>query len=105
MTSRMVAEQAAEKACRGDKPELKQAINIARQNIMVRALMADYLAKHPVTDAQVQAEYDKIKEEQAGRKEYKVRHILVKDEKTADDLTAKIESKKDRKSTRLNSSH
>src|SRR3546814_9546750 len=61
---------------------------------MMRALMADYLAKHPVTDAQVQAEYDKSKEEQAGRKEYKVHHILVKDEKTADDLTAKIESKK-----------
>src|SRR3546814_708252 len=105
MISRMVAVQAAEKAGIGDKPEIKQESNIARQNIMVRALMADYLAKHPITDAQVQAEYDKIKEEQAGRKEYKVRHILVKDEKTADDLTAKIESKKDRKSTRLNSSH
>src|SRR3546814_12310928 len=50
MISRMVAVQAAEKAGIGDKPEIKQAINIARQNIMVRALMADYLAKHPSTE-------------------------------------------------------
>jgi len=94
MISRMVAVQAAEKAGIADKPEIKQEMSIARQNILVRALMAGYLEKHPVTDAQVQAEYDKIKQEQAGRKEYKVRHILVKDEKTADDLTAQIKSKK-----------
>src|SRR3546814_4638770 len=55
---------------------------------------SDVCSSDLVTDAQGQAEYDKNKEEQAGRKEDKVRHILVKDEKTADDLTAKIESKK-----------
>lgn len=94
MISRMVAVQAAKKAGIDNEPEIKQEVDIARQNILVRALMADYLKKHPITDAQVQAEYDKIKQEQAGRKEYKVRHILVKDEKTADQLTADIKSKK-----------
>src|SRR5690606_4719331 len=48
----------------------------------------------PVTDASIQAEYDKIKKEQAGKQEFKLRHILVKDEKTATDLTAAIKSKK-----------
>src|SRR3546814_5110618 len=55
MISRMVAVQAAEKAGIGDKPEIKQEINITRQNTMVRALIADYPSKPPVTDAQVQA--------------------------------------------------
>lgn len=94
MISRMVAVQAAEKAGIAKKPEIKEEITIARENILVRALMADYLAKHPITDEQVQAEYDKIKKEQAGRQEYDVRHILVKDEKTADKLTAEIKAKK-----------
>lgn len=94
MISRMVAVQAAKKAGIENDPEIKQEMAIAQQNILVRALMADYLKKHPITDAQVQAEYDKIKQEQAGRKEYKVRHILVKDEKTADKITADIKAKK-----------
>src|SRR3546814_1105346 len=56
--------------------------------------MAEYLQKHPVTDQQIQAEYDKAKQQQAGQMEYKVRHILVEDEKTANDLLAQIKSKK-----------
>ncbi len=94
MINRAVAIQAAEKAGIDKQADIKQEIDLSRQSILVRALMADYLAKHPVTDASVQSEYDKIKNEQAGRKEYKLRHILVKDEKTAIDLTAKIKSKK-----------
>ena len=69
-------------------------IELARQGILVRALMADYLAKHPVSDAKVTAEYEKIKKEQAGKMEYKVRHILVEDEKTANDLLAQLKSNK-----------
>jgi peptidyl-prolyl cis-trans isomerase C len=94
MVSRLVAIQAAEKEGIDKQPAIKQEIDLARQDILVRALMSDYLKKHPVTDAQVQAEYDTIKKEQAGKQEYKLRHILVKDEKTADDLTAKINGKK-----------
>ena len=94
MISRLVAVQAAKKAGIENRPDIKQEVDIARQNILVRTLLADYLKKHPITDAQVQAEYDKIKQEQSGRKEYKVRHILVKDEKTADQLTAEIKAKK-----------
>src|SRR3546814_13670186 len=56
--------------------------------------MADHLKKNPVTDATIQAEYDKIKKLQADKQEYKVRHILVKDQKAAEDLTAASKSKK-----------
>ncbi|GAB2915979.1 peptidylprolyl isomerase [Paralcaligenes sp. KSB-10] len=94
MINRLVAVQAAEKAGIDKQAAVKQELELARQSILVRALMADYVKGHPITDAQVQTEYDQIKKEQAGKEEYKLRHILVKDEKTAEDLTAKIKSKK-----------
>jgi peptidyl-prolyl cis-trans isomerase C len=94
MVNRLVAVQAAEKAGIDKKDSVKQEIELARQGILVRALMADYLEKNPISDAKVQAEYDDIKKQQADKQEYKLRHILVKDEKTAEDLTAAIKSKK-----------
>ncbi|OZI45353.1 peptidylprolyl isomerase [Bordetella genomosp. 5] len=94
MINRQVFVQAAEQQGIAKKSDVKTEIELARQGILVRALMADYLAKHPVTDAQVKAEYDNVKKEQAGKNEYKVRHILVEDEKTANDLLAQLKSKK-----------
>ena len=94
MVNRLVAVQAAEKAGINKDPAVVQEIELARQGILVRALMADYLKKNPVTDAKIQAEYDEIKKEQAGKQEYKLRHILVKEQKQAEDLTAAIKSKK-----------
>ncbi len=42
----------------------------------------------------MEAEYEKIKATQADRKEYKVRHILVKEQKEAEDLLGQIKGKK-----------
>lgn len=94
MIGRTVAVQAAEKAGIDKQAAVKQEIELARQGILVRALMADYLKKNPITDAKIQADYEAIKKEQAGRVEYKLRHILVKDEKTAQDLLANLKAKK-----------
>lgn len=94
MINRLVAVQAAQKAGIDKKPAVQQELELARQGILVRALIADHLEKNPIDDAKVQAEYDKIKASQADRKEYKVRHILVKDEKEAQDLLADIKAKK-----------
>ncbi|NRF50441.1 peptidylprolyl isomerase [Pseudomonas stutzeri] len=94
MINRQIFVQAAEKDGVAKQADVQTEIELARQGILVRALMADYLAKHPVTDQQVQAEYDKAKQQQAGQMEYKVRHILVEDEKTANDLLAQIKGNK-----------
>jgi peptidyl-prolyl cis-trans isomerase C len=94
MVNRMVAVQAAEKAGIDKQNDVKQEIELARQGILVRALMNDHLEKNPVTDAKIQAEYDLIKKDQAGKQEYKLRHILVKDEKAAQDILASINAKK-----------
>ncbi|HWT71808.1 MAG TPA: SurA N-terminal domain-containing protein, partial [Oxalicibacterium sp.] len=76
LINREILVQEADKLGLGTKPEVKTQIDIARQSILIRALVADYLKKNPVKDADVKAEYDKYKA-QAGDKEYHVRHILV----------------------------
>jgi peptidyl-prolyl cis-trans isomerase C len=47
--------------------------------VLVRAYVAEWMKDHPIPEAQLKAEYDKIKS-QIGDKEYKVRHILVEKE-------------------------
>src|SRR5690606_14172345 len=94
MIGRLVAVQAAEKAGIDKQANVRQEVELARQGILVRALMSDYLKKHPVTDADIQTEYDEIKKAQEGRQEYKLRHILVKEEQAAKDIIAAIKSKK-----------
>lgn len=94
MVHRQVAVQAAEKAGLHKKTEVTQEIELARQGILVRALLEDHLAKNPVDDAKIKAEYDKIKASQGDRTEYKLRHILVADQAKAEELTKAINSKK-----------
>ena len=62
----------------------------ASQEVYIRAFITDYVKKNPITDAQLMADYEKIKA-QVGSTEYKARHILVKEEAEA---TAIIESLK-----------
>lgn len=64
-------------------------IELARQNVLVRAYIQDYLKSHPASDDALKAEYDKIKS-QMGDKEYKARHILVEKESEAKDIIAKL---------------
>ena len=94
MINRQVFVQAAETSGVAKQADTRTEIELARQGILVRALMADYLAKHPVDAKKVQSEYDNIKKEQAGNMEYKVRHILVPEEKQANDILAQIKSDK-----------
>src|SRR5207244_5149763 len=61
-----------------------------RSTVLVRALMADYLKAHPVSDEALHKEYDIIKT-QIGDKEYKVKHILVENEADAKDVIAQLQ--------------
>ncbi len=79
--AREVFMQEAEKQGLSTSDEYKMQMELARQTILIRALFADYQQKNKVTDAELQAEYDKFVATNGG-KEYKARHILV--EKEAD---------------------
>ncbi len=62
--------------------------------ILVARPMTDHLwPSTPVTDAQVQAEYDEV-QGRIGQARVQGAHILVKDEKTANDLLAQIKADK-----------
>jgi len=94
MINRQVLLQAADQQGITKQAAVQTELELARQGILVRALMSNFLEKNPVTDAQINAEYEKLKAEQGNQQEYKVRHILVEDEKLANDLTAQINGKK-----------
>jgi len=90
MINRMIMVQEAQKVGITDEPQVQTEMELARQGILVRALMAEHLKKNPVTEAAIQAEYDRLQKEQGEVSEYNVRHILVEDEQTAQDIQKQI---------------
>lgn len=93
MINRVVMVQQAEKIGITKEPVVQTELELARQGILVRALMADYLEQNPITEAAVQLEYDKLKQEQGEVLEYNVRHILVEDEETAQNIQNQLQDK------------
>jgi peptidyl-prolyl cis-trans isomerase C len=71
------------------KPEIRGLMEIARLSVLVRAYIDDFLRANPVSDTDIAATYETIKQQQ-GSTEYHVRHILVGDEKEAKDIIAKL---------------
>jgi peptidyl-prolyl cis-trans isomerase C len=63
----------------------------ARIGLAINALFADWQKKNPVTDAEIAAEYDKVKAQNAGT-EYRARHILVEKEDEAKKLIAELKA-------------
>lgn len=74
-------------------PDVQVQLELARQNILAQAYIAEYISKNPTSDAAMKAEYEKIRST-LGDREYRVRHILVKTEAEARDILAQINSKK-----------
>ena len=70
-------------------PDVRAQMELARQAILVRAVLQDIVKKTSVTDEALKAEYEKIKA-QLGDKEYKARHILVEKESEAKDIISKL---------------
>ena len=89
LINREILIQEADKRGLSNTPDVKNQVEIARQSIAIRALVQDYLKKNPVSDAEIQAEYDKFKS-QAGDKEYHARHILVEKEDEAKAIITKL---------------
>ena len=91
LIAREIFAQEADKRGLTRSAEVQRQIENTRQDILIRALIRDYLTRNPVKDADVQAEYDKFKQEtSASGKEYKARHILVEDEGEAKKLIEQL---------------
>lgn len=89
LISRELARQEAVKKGLEKDPEVKQQISQASAEILVRALVQDFIKTHNPTDDQLKAAYDKLKV-QMGDQQYNARHILVKTEKEAKDIIAQL---------------
>ena len=89
LINREVIAQEAQRAGVGNNAEVKAQLDIVRQEIIVGAFLRDYARKHPITEAEIQKEYDRAKA-QHGDKEYKARHILVETEDQAKSVIAEL---------------
>lgn len=87
--SREVFMQEAQKQGLEATPDFKNQLELARQSILINALFENYRKQNPVTDADVQAEYDKFVAANGG-KEFKARHILVETEDQAKKIIADL---------------
>ncbi|QNK72779.1 peptidylprolyl isomerase [Variovorax sp. PAMC28562] len=87
--TREVFMQEAQKQALDANDDYKAQLELARQAIMIRQLFENFKKTHPVTDAEVQAEYDKFVAANGG-KEYKSRHILVETKDQADKIMADL---------------
>jgi len=87
--AREIFMQEAQKRGLDATDEYKAQIELARQTILIRELFAEFQKTSAVTDADVQAEYDKFVAANGG-KEYRARHILVETKEQADAIVAAL---------------
>lgn len=73
-------------------PRLAAALDIRRKDTLAKVYLEDYVKNHPVSEAEIQAEYDKARAA-ASATEYHVRHILVKTEAEAKKVLAELGKK------------
>jgi peptidyl-prolyl cis-trans isomerase C len=82
LVNREVLAQAAKKRGLEKDPVVRAEMDMAGQAVLVRALLENEVKAHPISDADLQKQYDQFKA-QMGTQEYKVRHILVDKEDEA----------------------
>ena len=87
--AREIFMQEAQKQGLEGTEDYKSQLELARQAILIRTLFENYRKQNAVTDADVQAEYDKFVAANGG-KEFKARHILVETEDQAKKIIADL---------------
>ncbi|MEN9946482.1 MAG: hypothetical protein RLZZ293_868 [Pseudomonadota bacterium] len=70
-------------------PAYQAKLNEVKPMIFAQ-IMQDKANAQPVTDAQIKAKYEQLKSDAAKQQQFDVSHILVKDQKTADDIEAQL---------------
>jgi len=89
LINRELIAQEAQRTGIGKRPEVQNQVDFARQEILVNAYITDWVRTHPISDADVRKEYERVKSG-AGDKEYRARHILLETEEQANDVIAEL---------------
>lgn len=89
LIAREVIVQEAVKKGLDKNPEVSAQIEFQRQGVLINAYLREYMRTNPITEEIMKKEYEAAKI-QMGSREYKARHILVKQEEEAKQLIAQI---------------
>ena len=89
LVNREILAQAAQKRGLDKSPDIAAQMDMARQAVLVRALFENEVKAHPVTDADLQKQYEQFKGSM-GSNEYKVAHILVDKEEDAKSIIDQV---------------
>ncbi|WP_181885365.1 foldase protein PrsA [Trinickia dinghuensis] len=90
LTMQILAAQAATEKGLDKSPDVEDQMDLSKTSILAQAYVKDFFASHKPTDAQLNAEYDKVKAAASGN-EYRARHIVVKTEDEAKAIIAKLD--------------
>ena len=89
LVNREIVAQEATRSGLAKNPEVVAQMDTVRQEILINAYIRDYLRKHPITDDDIEKEYERAKAQTPDR-EYRARHILVETEDQAKDVIAQL---------------
>jgi peptidyl-prolyl cis-trans isomerase C len=88
ITREILLQEAAKKGIE-KTPEVVNQLEIQRQSLIIQAFLNDHVKSNPIPEETLRKEYENAKAA-AGSKEYKARHILVKDEAEAKQIIAQL---------------
>lgn len=92
INAQILAQQATKMGLDKD-PSMQTRLDLLKTEMLAKAFLANYVKTHPISEADLKAQYDKVKA-QMGSKEYEVSHILVDNEAEAKKIIAELNSKK-----------
>lgn len=73
------------------KETVKDQLEQSKMGVLIAAVFEDYVEKEGISESELKAAYDQVKEQYTG-KEYQVEHILVEKEADAKAITAQIKA-------------
>lgn len=85
-----ILSQEAKKKGLDKKPEVVSQMELAKQNVLMRAVISDFVRNNKVSDEKLKKDYETIKSK-IGDTEYKARHVLLKKEEDAKAVIAKLD--------------
>jgi len=92
MITREILYQEALKRKLDKNPDYQMQLDLAKQQIILGVLFEDINKKIQPSDANVAKEYERVKIQQGESKQYKARHILVKEETEAKQVMADLKN-------------
>jgi peptidyl-prolyl cis-trans isomerase C len=73
--------------------EARQQLAVARQNVLVELMLAEHMAKNPISEAAIRAEFDRqvrLLEERGAQQQYRIRQVTVANEADALSIIGRI---------------